>query len=171
MDAGITIGANVVSALIGRQILSQAISDASGSIYSSLGDIFYYSANVDRVLCELDIANKLVTMEFLIKELNANCSCIDEESIHTCLENLHDMILRIREDLKQIGQQIEKHKTKYFSKYRSVDVKPQIYNLKLHSRLLLDRYDLLIKTIELTSLVRRNIINKGFGVKNTYDQI
>lgn len=165
MDAGITIGANVVSALIGRQILSQAISDASGTIYSSLGDIFYYSANVDRVLCELDIANKLVTMEFLIKELNANCGCIDEESIHTCLENLHDMILHIREDLKQIRQQIEKHKTKYFSKYRSVDVKSQIYNLKLHSKLLLDRYDLLIKTIELTSLVRRNIINKGFDVK------
>tara|TARA_B100001093_G_C26806503_1_gene1005723 strand:+ start:866 stop:1357 length:492 start_codon:yes stop_codon:yes gene_type:complete len=156
MDAGIAIGANVVSALIGRQILSQAISDASGTIYSSLGDIFYYSANVDKVLCELDIANKLITMELLIKELNSHSDCFDEESIHTCLENLHDMIMHIREDLKQIKEQIEKHKTKYLSKYRSVDVKFQIYNLKLHSKLLLDRYDLLIKTIELTSLVRNN---------------
>ena len=43
MDAGLIIGANVVSAFIGRQIVSQAISDASGTIYSTLGDIFYYS--------------------------------------------------------------------------------------------------------------------------------
>ena len=80
MDAGITIGANVVSALIGRQILSQAISDASGTIYSSLGDIFYYSADVDKVLSELDIADKLLTMELLIKELNSHSDCFDEQS-------------------------------------------------------------------------------------------
>ena len=59
MDAaGLTIGANVVSALLGRQIMSQAIADASGTIYTSIGDIFYYSNTVDKVLCELDIGNK-----------------------------------------------------------------------------------------------------------------
>ena len=57
------------------------------------------------------------------------------------------MIIRIREDLKQIGLQIEKHKLKYFNKWRTVDVKRQIYNLKLHSNLLDRRYDLLLKTI------------------------
>ena len=102
MDAGIAIGANVVSALIGRQIMSQAISDASGSIYSTLGDIFYYSTNVDKVLHELDIANKLSTMELLIKELNQCVHFIDEDSVHQSLENLHDMIIRIREDLKRV---------------------------------------------------------------------
>ena len=64
MDAGLIIGANVVSAFIGRQIVSQAISDASGTIYSTLGDIFYYSPNVDKVLCELDIANRLTTWSY-----------------------------------------------------------------------------------------------------------
>ena len=42
-----SIGANVVSTLIGRQIMTQAISDASGSIYTSIGDIFYYSNSID----------------------------------------------------------------------------------------------------------------------------
>ena len=37
------IGTSVISALIGRQILTQAISDASYSIYGSITDIYYYS--------------------------------------------------------------------------------------------------------------------------------
>ena len=156
MDAGLIIGANVVSAFIGRQIVSQAISDASGTIYSTLGDIFYYSPNVDKVLCELDIANRLTTMELLIKELNNGLHNIDEDSTQTCLENLHDMILRIREDLKQIGEKIKDHKNKWFSKFRSVDVKPQLYQLRLHATLLDKRYDLLVKTIEITNIIRNN---------------
>ena len=78
------------------------------------------------------------------------------------------MILRIREDLKQIGQQIEKHKTKYFNKYRSVDVKPQIYHLKLHSSLLDRRYDLLVKTLDITNMIRNK---RNLSESNKYQII
>lgn len=157
MDAaGLTIGANVVSALLGRQIMSQAIADASGTIYTSIGDIFYYSNTVDKVLCELDIGNKIKTMELLTNQFSSVKNLDNATAIHYCLENLHDMILRIREDLKQIGLRISEHKKKYFSNWRTVDVKCQIYNLKVHSSLLDKRYDLLVKTINVTKLLKKN---------------
>lgn len=159
MDAaGLTIGANVVSALLGRQIMSQAIADASGTIYTSIGDIFYYSNSVDKVLCELDIGNKIRTMELLTKEFSSIKDLDNEDAIHYCLENLHDMILRIREDLKQIGYKIKQHKTKYFNNWRTIDIKNQIYNLRIHSSLLDKRYDLLVKTLNISKLLKSNKI-------------
>ena len=157
MDAaGLTIGANVVSALLGRQIMSQAIADASGTIYTSIGDIFYYSNSVDKVLCELDIGNKIKTMELLTKEFSSAEKFDNEDAINYCLENLHDMILRIREDLKQISSIIKEHKLKYFSKWRTIDIKNQIYSLKVHSSLLDKRYDLLVKTLNITKLLKKD---------------
>ena len=154
--AGLTIGANVVSALLGRQIMSQAISDASGTIYTSIGDIFYYSNSVDKVLCELDIGNKIKTMELLTKEFSTVKEINNEDAINYCLENLHDMIIRIREDIKQISAKIKDHKKKYLNNWRTVDVKNQIYNLKIHTHLLDKRYDLLVKTINVTNVLRNN---------------
>ena len=63
------------------------------------------------------------------------------------------MIIRIREDLKQISIIIKNHKEKYFNSWRSVDVKEQLNNLQLHSELLDARYDLLVKTLNITTNV------------------
>lgn len=197
MNIGLSIGTNIVSALLGRQILTQAISDASSTIYTSVGEIFYYVTYVDKVLYELDIINKIRTMELLCKNINnrydplnkmenrviCNNEPLDlnalanlrrdssggistgivpynpainnvvDEALCTCLDNLHDMIIRIREDLNQIRSKIEFHKSKYFNYWRSVDVKPQLVNLRLHSKLLDDRYDLLLKTMSIYKII------------------
>lgn len=143
-----SIGANVVSTLIGRQIMTQAISDASGSIYTSIGDIFYYSNSIDKFLTELDIENRIKNMQLIITKFE---DIKEDDSINQCLEGIHDMIIRIREDLKQINLKIEKHKGKYFNKWRSLNIKEQMYNLKTHSLLLDKRYDFLVKTVNLST--------------------
>jgi len=156
MNVGISLGSAAVSALLGRQIMTQAISDASYSIYSSIGEVFYYTTSVDKVLSELDIGNKIKTMDLLCKDLSSNKLYSDEKdsTINFCLDNLHDMIIRIREDLRQISHKIKCHKTKYFNKIRSVDVKEQLNNLKLHSKLLDQRYDLFIKTLNVSNFIK-----------------
>jgi hypothetical protein len=143
-----SIGANVVSTLIGRQIMTHAISDASGSIYNSIGDIFYYSNSIDKFLTELDIENRIKNMQLIITKFE---DIKEDDSINQCLEGIHDMIIRIREDLKQINIKIEKHKNKYINKWRSLNIKDQMYNLKIHSLLLDKRYDFLVKTVNLSS--------------------
>jgi hypothetical protein len=161
MNIGLSLGSAAVSALLGRQIMTQAISDASYSIYSSIGEVFYYTTSVDKVLSELDIGNKIKTMELLCKDLTAVTKSQGEKvhsretAINFCLDNLHDMIIRIREDLRQISSIIKNHKDKYFTNWRSVDVKQQLYNLKLHSKLLDDRYDLFIKTLSVTGVIKK----------------
>ena len=77
----------------------------------------------------------------------------DDNSINQCLESIHDMIIRIREDLKQINAKIELHKNKYLNRFRSLNIKEQMYNLKIHSHLLDKRYDFLVKTVNLSTCI------------------
>ena len=102
MNIGLSLASTAATALLGRQIMTQAISDASYSIYSSIGEIFYYTSYVDKSLCQLDIGNKIKTMELMCKDIS-QLDKLDSASVNYCLENLHDMIVRIREDLKQIN--------------------------------------------------------------------
>ena len=152
MNIGLSLASTAATALLGRQIMTQAISDASYSIYSSIGEVFYYTAYVDKALCKLDNGNKIKTMELTCKDLE-KLDKKNNQSVNYCLENLHDMIIRIREDLKQISIIIKNHKEKYFNSWRSVDVKEQLNNLQLHSELLDARYDLLVKTLNITTNV------------------
>ena len=69
MNIGLSLGSAAMSALLGRQILSQAITDASCSIYSSVGEVFHHTGSIDKVLCELDINNKVKTIELLCNQL------------------------------------------------------------------------------------------------------
>ena len=139
------VGSSVISALIGRQILSQAISDASYTIYGSISDIFYYSSKVDRVLLSLDVKEKIKTVENVCKILENK----EENNVFiiNSLESIHDMIIKIREDLKNINIKINKHKDKWFSKWRSIDVKNELNSLKLHCNVLDQRYNLMTKSI------------------------
>tara|TARA_Y100001958_G_C20968310_1_gene364347 strand:+ start:16 stop:498 length:483 start_codon:yes stop_codon:yes gene_type:complete len=154
MNIGISMGSAAVSALLGRQIVSQAITDASSSIYSSIGDVFHHTHSIDKVLYSLDINNKVKTLELLCNSLpSKEIDSANENAIDFCLENLHDMILHIREDLAQIKKMIEYHKSKWFSSMRSLDVRVQLKNLDLHTKLLDSRYELFIKTLTVYDLL------------------
>jgi len=163
MNIGISLGTAAMSAILGRQIVTQAISDASGSIYNSIGEIFYYTTYVDKVLCELDIGNKIKIMEQLCKEItpiiceDKNTIKLKHNSVNCCLEQLHDMIIRIREDLKQISAVIKSHKSKWFASWRSLDVHSHLASLKLHSRLLDSRYTLLMNTLNISNTLNKNL--------------
>lgn len=141
------VGSGVISALIGRQILSQAISDASYTIYGSIGDIFYYSSRVDRVLLSLDVKQKIKTVESVCKILEKKEK--NNKLIIESLEGIHDMIIKIREDLKNINVKILKHKDKWFNKWRSIDVKTELVNLKLHCNVLDKRYSLMTQSLKI----------------------
>ena len=67
-----------------------------------MGEVFHQTG-LDKVVVHADIQNKVKTIELLCnqlpKEIKENA---DESASNFCLENLHDMVIRIREDLKQI---------------------------------------------------------------------
>jgi hypothetical protein len=137
--AGVTITRGVVSALIGRQLLTQAISEASGSIYTSISSIFSYNTNLDELLLQLDINERIKNVDSLISQIRDN-----NDTITSCIQGLHEIIISIREDLKQIDIKIKKHKEKYLSSWRSLVCTKQKKNLIIHSNLLDKRLDYLI---------------------------
>lgn len=141
------ISADIISVLLGRQIMTQAISDASNTIYQSLTNLVCYSQNVENVLSDLDIGNKIKILEQLSKILNNyNTS---NPLVDMALEHMHDMIIRIREDIKIINKKLENHKNKLFSSWRKVNCRKEVENLKRHSNILDKRIELLFKSLEI----------------------
>ena len=59
MNIGLQLGSAAMSALLGRQILSQAITDASASIYSSVGEVFHHTGSIDKVFRGKDLFEDL----------------------------------------------------------------------------------------------------------------
>ena len=146
---------NIFYTLIGQQIFSKAITDASDSIYISALNIYNYNENIDDIIKCLDIQERIKTVNLLIKDIKEYNNIISN-----CILNLHDIILLIREDLKQINIIIENHKKKYFSNWRVLDCKKQVKNLKLHSVILDKRFDYLIKSLDM--YVTSKIINSTY---------
>ena len=64
------VGSEIISVLIGRQIVTQAISDASNSIYHSITGLVLYSDDVNGILSELDLGSKIKILEELLKCLS-----------------------------------------------------------------------------------------------------
>ena len=143
-----TIGTEVISALIGRQILSQAISDASYSIYTNVNSIFYYSNDVDKVLRDLDVGNKIKMLEEMTKSIEKKCKN-NHKLMEMSLASIHDMIIKIREDLKKINKRIERHKKKYFASWRSVNCSRELNDLVSHCDILDKRFNYLVRAIDI----------------------
>ena len=130
------VAGQIITMTIGRHLMSKAINDSNTNIYSSLSSIYYYSKNVERLLKELDIENKLRTVETTCSTLSE--SKMNSRGIESCLESLHEIILNIKCDLNIINKKLAKHKKKYFNGWRSL-------NIKKHMIILDKRLDLFFK--------------------------
>jgi hypothetical protein len=137
---GGAITTNLLSALVGRQLMNQAISDASGSIYTNISSVFNYNLMINDTLNLLDIREKIKTIEHLINNIEVSNIIID-----SCITSIHDVIILIREDLKLLNILVQNHKEKYFSKWRRLDCKKNLKDLKIHNTMLNSRFDNLIK--------------------------
>ena len=154
MDPGLALGAYFIS----QQIVSYAITDATSSIYTSISNIFCYSTYVDKVIVELDIQTKLKSIETILEEICHLEFTVCPKSIQLCIDNIHDMILNIKADFVCIEEKIKSHRNKWLNNYRSLGVVKELNQLSMHSKLLDNRYDLLIKTMAIAKA--KNNYNK-----------
>jgi len=141
----IYIAGKLITYTIGKHLVSKAIVDSSQNIYGTITSIYYYSADIEGIIRELDIKQRLETIEKVCTSL---CEYDDKANIvEGCLESIHHVILEIKADLKNINAKLAKHKRKFFNNYRSVNVKKYLHSLKIHSALLDRRYNLLINSM------------------------
>ena len=141
---GITLTTNIFSTFIGKQVLGKAISDASSSIYTSIGSIFGYNSIINDTITGLDIQERIKTIIFLIKDVKNYT-----EAVEKCINSIHDIIIEIKQDLKLIEYKINNHKKKYLSRWRKLSCSKELKNLKIHSDLLEKRLEYLIKGLQI----------------------
>lgn len=141
---GLALTSNVISTFIGKQVLGKAISDASGSIYTSIGSIFGFNKKINETILKLDIKERIKTINSLTKDVD-NYS----EAIEKCLNSIHDIIIEIKQDLMIIEKKIKNHKNKYFSGWRKLNCNKELKNLIIHSDLLEKRLEYLLKGLQI----------------------
>ena len=141
---GIIITGQIVSSIIGKDLVTKAITDSANSIYKLIYGIVEYKDL--SIIYELDIQNKINIVELLIGQIEENNI---SKLVMTSLTGLHDIILNIREDLNQIATIIHCHNDKYFNSWRSMDTSTQLKNLCRHVAILNSRLDMLMKILSI----------------------
>lgn len=140
----------LVSSLIGSDILTKAISESSSTIYNLLyGLVDNGDPELERVLEELDVFAQMRCVESVTK-YQGGAPITSARTI--CLEQLHEIICRIREDLRQINGNLELHKQKYFASYRNPHNSVEIKNLRGHKRILDQRLEMFMKVVQIESV-------------------
>ena len=145
---GIILTSQFVSSIIGKDLMTKAISDSANSIYNLLyGIVDYRDHSIDTIIDELDIQNKINIVEQLIEQIEEREIT---KLIMISLTGLHDIILNIREDLKQISTMITVHRDRYFYYWRSIDFTVQKKQLCKHVNILNSRLDMLMKILSIS---------------------
>ena len=129
-----TLPIYTVSSLIGKEVIAQMIKETANTAYGAMYQ-FIDHPEINRALKELDTKAVLKKTETIIK--NINCHDINE-TIHILLNQLHQIICEIIDDLSKINYFLSKYKKKWFKFARRADYKPYLEKLKI-DHVLLDK--------------------------------
>ena len=125
-------------------VSSEVVSNTMKNIYESINGINENDIpHITDLLERLDIKKKIEITESLFKE-NKN---IKNDTLKIALNNLHQITIKIKSELEEIGKDIEYSKTLYFQSFRTLPYMEKLEKLKNHNELLDNRLDLTIKLL------------------------
>ena len=133
------------SFLLGKDLVTKAISNTSNNIFTEINGLMADGDFVFKSLLEdLDINSKLDIVNSFVNEIEPQNH---NDTIKKALKYLHEILEKINLEIENIKKEIETHKQKYFYYLRSPNYKDTLEKLKLHIKILDDRFNLLIKLI------------------------
>lgn len=121
-----------LSSLIGKEVITRVIKETANSAYGVMYN-FVDHPEINLVLRQLDTKAVLKKTENLIK--NINLTDINE-TIHITLNQLHQIICEIIDDLSKINHSLKSYQKKWFKIIRKADYKPYLDKLKLDHKIL-----------------------------------
>lgn len=120
--------------------------------------------DTNKIINELDLDQRLKLIQSVLNKLNITSNnitltnldktqifnMIDEQlnendPIELCLKYIHEAINQIHHNLVLINRKIMYHKSKWFNKWRTLNIEPYIQNIKYNSNRLNLRFDDLLK--------------------------
>lgn len=138
--------ATFLAATVGKDLLSKGISNASDRICKSivsLSDNNYRKYDVKIVLEELDLYAKISVINAILEDVK-----YDSKSVNKALSYLHHTLEQLDSLLGSINEEINYHKSKWFSSYRTINIDSLIHKLISLNKILdarLNRFKLAVQ--------------------------
>tara|TARA_Y100000389_G_C17217796_1_gene391796 strand:+ start:152 stop:643 length:492 start_codon:yes stop_codon:yes gene_type:complete len=121
-----------ISSLIGKEVIAQVIKETANTAYGAMYQ-FIDHPEINKTLKELDTKAVLQKTETIIK--NINCEDVNE-TVHIILNQLHQVICEIIDDLSKINYALKQYKKRWFKFARRADYKPYLEKLKIDHTIL-----------------------------------
>ena len=137
------------SLLIGKEVMTQTITTSTKNIYSGIEKIITNeNTEFNQVLDKLDINTKLDIINSFIKEMECS-NKLFSDTTRKALKYIENILKIIEVEISNINLEIEDHKKKWFNRFRTSNCREMINNLVNHVKILDDRFELLIKFINI----------------------
>jgi hypothetical protein len=147
MNAIISIGSNLFYGFISTKILDFILDDIGDRMTSFMGHLYVISIDAHQQIFELDLEHRIKIIRGLINLIVNKEVYNSDYLIFTQLEYIMDMIKNIQLLIQSINDKTINHKNKYLWRWRSIGIDKEIDELKINSRILQQRYDIFINTI------------------------
>ncbi len=122
------------------------LSNTTTSLYSKFLSLLECGhQNINDLLEELDIIARVKVMDVFIREIPKD----NTKYIEISLNNLNEINQKIHDILKVINKKIEEHNQKYLSLWRTPDYIKELNLIRLYSKTLEKRFELLIRLFHL----------------------
>src|SRR5579885_2190002 len=138
-------------------IYTGILTSISGGILNSCRTVTsilkYKNIDVTSRINALDISCKLKTIEALLKSLDIKDEQnVDDDPIVVSLRYLNEIIDVIYKDLDLINRKVNYHKTKWFNRWRTLNIKEDMNKLEIDCQILDDRFTRFIEICKIKSL-------------------
>ena len=142
-----------ISSLIGREMITRVIKETANNACGVMYN-FIDHPEINTVLKELDTKAVLKKTENIIKNINLNDI---NETIHIILNQLHQIICEIVDDLSKINHSLKTYQKKWFKIVRKADYKPYLEKLKLDHKILDKRLKSLFEIIKIKQVFDKDL--------------
>lgn len=142
-----TILALTALGYVGQALFLKGISETASSIYDTFKDrIFINCPELINFLEEFDLEFKINTIQQFFNEIKITK---ESDSIKNNLQDIYQVILLFKIEIKKIKKILIQHRTKFLHKWRKPNYKKEMKRLKIYSSLFDKRLSLfktLVKT-------------------------
>jgi hypothetical protein len=133
----------IVTALVGKEILSQSVHNSTLGIFNGLNSMIS-DVDIKKIIKNLDIETKLNIINSFIKSMkDINLS----EHIIISINSINEIIKEIETEINDINKEIIEHKSKWFYYLRKTNNLENINKLKTSVKILDYRFDILMKLL------------------------
>lgn len=125
--------------IIGETVLTTAIKHTCDDVISLLGHLGENYEHLEEDLEELDLENHIKIWNIY---LEAHCAETEDKAILESIESMRNILDTIREELRDLRQEMENHSKKWFNEWRCDNSEKKMDRLRRHKKIFMERVNL-----------------------------